>query len=143
MWGKTSPKPSLTKAADVHARGNISAVTRYFNSHVRCVSGANPEEQKTKRLGVINALVNKDRGNPDFLAQAFFTRSECDTMKEHIVAACHMGFAYEMTTFAALCQGIARARLQAEKEETGEDFIDALVSKGGQIPDCGYSWYRT
>ena len=143
MWGKTSPKPSLTKAAEVHARGNISAVTRYFNSHVKCVSDTNPEEQKTKRLGVIKALVIKDRGNPDFLGQTFFTRSECDMMKEHIVAACHMGFPYEMTTFAAFCQGIARSRLQAEKNETGEDFIDDLVSKGGQIPDCSYSWYRT
>jgi hypothetical protein len=144
FWGKKHPKPSLKQAAKVHARGNHSSVTRYFNKRILPIEGLIPEETKSKRLAEIDNLMLLPRGNPDFLGQTIFTQSDCDTIKATVIYRAGHGFPYEKTTFAAMCQGLARAKLEDEQNRTGVEFIDRLVSDDcGDIPDCGESWYRT
>jgi hypothetical protein len=72
--------------------------------------------------------VRAERGNPDFLGQTHFTESECDTIKELVVVWGQMGFPFEMTTFAGMCQQVARAKLEDEKNQGGGDYVDKLVS---------------
>ena len=136
-------KPSLRRAAREHARGNVSAVTRYWNERIMFISGQTPAEVKRNQLASIDGLVKKKMGNPDFLGQNHFSESECDSLKEMVVCYGQMGFPYEKTTFASMCQGVARAKLEDQKKKEGDDYDSRLVSQAGDVPDCGESWYRT
>jgi len=144
-WGKKKKTPSLKRAALVHARGNFSAVTRYWRERIEPVSGLTPAEVKRNRLAEIDNLIKKKMGNPDFCGQNHFTESQCDTLKVMVVCCGQMGFPFQMTTFSALCQGVARQQFEAVKKATGGDkgYDERLVSQGGDIPDCGERWYRT
>jgi hypothetical protein len=143
LFGKTNPAPSLRKAAEVHAGGRFTAVTAYYKRHILPISGPTPEEAKSKKLAAIDNLVAKKRGIPDFIGQTIFSESECDTIKEWVIAWGQVGFPFEMTTFGMRCRDLARAKLEALKVAEDEDYDERLVSQGGDVPDCGERWYRT
>jgi hypothetical protein len=146
---------SVRKAAErVGFPGASSSIHRYWKGVVGSdglqlhkgvveYTGFTDEETTEARRTAINQLHLHDLGSPEFKVQSFFTDGDLDVFAATVGLFGDFGFPFDYDSFKAMAQRAARKKLEEDvRRGRRESFNDTLVSDGGDIPDCGFTFFK-
>jgi len=152
--GKTNPKPSLNKAAEVYARGLSASVKRYYKKHLKKFDdkATNEDESgddididesekrervKSQKLEAIKLIIKNTPGNPIFLDQRHFTQEQCDNLAATLEEFSELGFGFSVRQFLELCYHTYQEKLMNLNSHDPEYTFDPAT-----IPVFTKSWSR-
>ena len=137
-------------AKKVGYEGHHSAMHRYWKGKINAdgtkerwgindYTGFNDAETKLARLKAINELVPNELGR----YKSYFTDGELDVFAATVTLFGEFGFPFDPLTFRELCQNTARNKIQDDYASGRREgsLKDSLESEGGDIPNCGPSFF--
>ena len=130
--------------------GHHSAMHRYWKGKINAdgtkerwgisdYTGFNDAETRVERLKAIDELVPLELGR----YKSYFTDGELDVFAATVTLFGEFGFPFDPLTFRELCQNTARNKIQDDYASGRREgsLKDSLESEGGDIPNCGPSFF--
>ena len=137
-------------AKKVGYEGHHSAMHRYWKGKINAdgtkerwsisdYTGFNDAETRVERLKAIDELVPLELGR----YKSYFTDGELDVFAATVTLFGEFGFPFDPLTFRELCQNTARNKIQDDYASGRREgsLKDSLESEGGDIPNCGPSFF--